>query len=276
MARLQENGRYALHYLAREMSMAGFFANVLWGERIQPGAAGTDCFDHFLDTRTSFEHYNDISARGEPANSGFALPADCLGGTAYVAGSDMLLVRRTLGSPAVLQGVGVAGRDTRAIYLRVDLENYLATLEPGGGNPGPGVDIWEYAPQLLFLRNYSLNKNDGIPVLCRLRLSPGSNRLAPMQCLVEGIEDLQVEFGIDEDGDQRADRYASAPTAPELTAAVAARIWVLVRSVHAVHGYRNGHSYRLGDKLVPAAGDGHYRRVVQTTVLLRNSSVYRS
>lgn len=276
LARLQENGRYALRYLSRELNMAGYFANVLWGERIGQGTHGTDCFDHLLDTRLPLEHYNDLSRRGAPADTAAALPADCLGGRAYVQGSDMLLLRRTLDYPAVLRGAAVAAHDPNALYLRVEGGGARATLQRGAARPGPAVDLWEYVPQILFLRDYARHRGDGIPTLCRLRPGADANRLSPLQCLVEGIEDLQLEFGIDEDGDLRADRFDPQPMPRALSAAVAARVFILVRSVRPVPGYSNRQSYRLGHKLVPAAGDGHYRRVVQTTVLLRNSGAYKS
>jgi len=99
--------------------------------------------------------------------------------------------------------------------------------------------------------------------------------MAPLECLVVGVQDLQVEFGIDEDGDQLADIYLRSPATGEIGQAVSARLYLLLRSVLPVYGYINRHSYRLGDKLVAPANDAYYRRVMQATVLLRNSSRYR-
>jgi hypothetical protein len=94
--------------------------------------------------------------------------------------------------------------------------------------------------------------------------------MAPAQCLVEGIENLQLEFGIDDDGDAQPDRFESAPDAAELAAAVAARIYLLVRSIHPVPGHVDDRSYVLGQTRVAPPLDAHYRRLLQTTVLLRN------
>ena len=58
--------------------------------------------------------------------------------------------------------------------------------------------------------------------------------------------------------------------------AIAARIYLLVRSVHPVAGYRNDRAYTLGSTHIEAAGDGHYRRLMQTTVVLRNRGGFRS
>jgi type IV pilus assembly protein PilW len=83
---------------------------------------------------------------------------------------------------------------------------------------------------------------------------------------------MQVELGIDDDADFIADYYTAAPTAAEVTDAVAARIYVLARSVTQVPNYTNDKTYRMGATVVAPANDGFYRRVFSTTVLLRNPS----
>src|SRR5262245_57488407 len=44
-ARMQENGRYALRLLSREVGMAGFFGGVPVPGGVTPAAVGTDCSD---------------------------------------------------------------------------------------------------------------------------------------------------------------------------------------------------------------------------------------
>jgi type IV pilus assembly protein PilW len=140
------------------------------------------------------------------------------------------------------------------------------------------VDVWQYQPQLLFIRNYSFAEGDGIPTLCRKILTTSTVALAldSTECLVEGIENLQIEFGLDTDipFDFVPDYYEMEPTAAELETAITARIYVLSRSISAVQGYTNDKSYRLGGMTVAAANDGYYRRVLQTTVMLRNSEAF--
>ena len=76
---------------------------------------------------------------------------------------------------------------------------------------------------------------------------------------------------MDDDGDFVADYYTGAPSAAELTDSVAARIYILARSVSEVPNYNNDKTYRLGAKIVPPANDGFYRRVFSTTVLLHDN-----
>ena len=122
----------------------------------------------------------------------------------HQAGTDLVLSRRTLDSPVVYRGERRGAIATESIYLRIVDHGATRELRRGGGGVNPRVDLWQYAPVILFIRNYSVTRGDGIPTLCRRGLARTSNRMSPTICLIEGIENLQLEYGIDEDGDQRA------------------------------------------------------------------------
>jgi type IV pilus assembly protein PilW len=90
--------------------------------------------------------------------------------------------------------------------------------------------------------------------------------------LVEGIEDMQIEFGIDtNDVDLAANYFESEPDETEIPNVVSARIFLLVRSLRPITGYENTKTYQLGNKAVPAFNDGFYRRVYSTSVPIRNA-----
>jgi len=273
LARLQENGRHALRYLTYELSMAGYLATLLPRTPISAGLSGSACFDHLMLTAIPLQHVNDVLASGEPGSGGWSLPADCLLAGRHKPGSDLLVIRRTASLPVVSAGNRLAGTDADGLYLEHAGTYASPRLERGDAVSAAG-DLWEYLPQVLFLRDYSSTRGDGVPTLCRKRPGRSSNRMAPTQCLVEGIEHLQLEFGIDESGDQLADRFESSPGPADLRAAVAVRIYLLVRSVHPVAGYTDTRSYSLGSKRVSAPNDGYYRRLMQTTVLLRNNGSF--
>lgn len=270
LARLQENGRHALRYLSHELTMAGYLATRLPGTQLEARESGSPCFDYLMATATPVEHVNDVSAAGQSSSGGGNLPDDCLLAGKHLAGTDLVLIRRTASVPVMAAGELGGAIDPQAIYLRGVAGAGAAHLQRGGRDVVLGDELWEYVPQVLFLRNYSIASGDGVPTLCRKRQGRSSNRMAPAQCLVEGIENLQLEFGIDDDGDGQPDRFEAAPDAAELAAAVAARIYLLVRSVHPVPGYVDDRSYVLGQTRVAPPLDAHYRRLLQTTVLLRN------
>ena len=105
--------------------------------------------------------------------------------------------------------------------------------------------------------------------------------------LVEGIDNLQVEYGIDTNNDGTPDLYSAEPgavnsctTAPCVPAnwrnVVAVKLNVLARSTEATLGFVDNKSYTLGNlasgapNIVAAAGDNIKRHVFQAVVNLPN------
>ena len=114
--------------------------------------------------------------------------------------------------------------------------------------------------------------DDPIPALIR---TVGGNA----QAIVPGVENLQVVYGQDTDGDNEADRYVDASIIGATAAAwenvVSVRISILVRSPEARN--EDGIGYSMDGVVVPdgsvpadAGGRFHNRRVYTTTVSLRN------
>jgi len=274
LARMQENGRHALRYLSYELGMAGYLASLLPRSPIASSLTGSACFDHLMSTAVPLEHVDNVLASGLPGGTGWSLPGDCPVAGRHQPGSDMLLVRRTASFPRVAGGEVLAAVDPDNLYLEQPGPYALWRLARGDTVSTAG-EVWEYLPQLVFVRDYSSVSGDGVPTLCRKRPGRSSNNMAPTECLVEGIEQLQLEFGLDETGDRLADRFEASPSLAEMETAVAARIYLLVRSVHPVAGYIDNRAYSLGSQRVGARNDAYYRRLMQTTVLLRNNGSVR-
>ena len=280
IARLQENGRWALRYLSRELVMTGFYGNRLSGEGVSSAlVVSGDCdLDWAVDTATRIEHLND--ATDTAATDSY----DCLSSGEIQIGTDVLVVRRTKDSPHMEDGVAATALEDNSVYMRLGQFGAAGDLLRGADFDvadkvaGSGVDAWEYQPQLIFIRNYSDEPGDGVPALCIKRLTTDVAALAidDTECLVDGIENFQVEFGLDqtEPPDYAADYYKTDPTPEELELAVNAKIYLLVRSLDEVPGYTNDKSYNLGSTTINPTLDGYYRRAVQTTVVLRNGEVF--
>jgi len=86
--------------------------------------------------------------------------------------------------------------------------------------------------------------------------------------LVEGVEDMQIRYGIDSDNDQFANQYVNSAAVPDFEDVVSIRIMLLVRSIddfvtEAAQTYSfNGVSTTPGDRRL--------RQVFTATVALRN------
>lgn len=279
-ARMQEGGRYANRYLSRELSMAGFYGGILRGEDVTSNlTSGTDnCYDWLADTSLFIEHRNNVDSAGVESGTGDALPSACLSGTdTIVPGTDVLVIRRVGDRTHFLRDetateTGSSTFNASTVYLRLEDYNVSTTLETGnnvGTTGSKPLAVWEYRPQLLFVRDWSVTDGDGVPALCRREMSSGA--MGPTTCLVEGVENLQVEFGIDTNGDYIPDRYLAAPTDSQLSFAMGARIYILMRSTDELAGYTNDKAYALGSEAVAAQNDGLYRRIYQTSSIMRNS-----
>ena len=284
VARMQENGRFALATLKRELTLAGFFAGDVTVPAMAAAAVTTDCAvsNWALDPSEPLELIDNFSSSTVTIN-GTALT--CLsdgGGVPVQAGTDIVTVKRTAGDFTVRDGVyqtGVTGaRETQWYLRRADYgeaKNWQfigagGDFDPADIGAGSRVDYWEYYSRIFYLRDYSNTPGDNIPSLCVEQLS--GDHMAT-QCLVEGVEDMQIEFGIDTTADGVPNLFKGAPSAAEIDGAVVARVYLLLRSINPVSNYVNTKTYQLGQKAVAAKNDGYFRRVMSTTVQTRNAAL---
>jgi hypothetical protein len=90
--------------------------------------------------------------------------------------------------------------------------------------------------------------------------------------IMPGVEDLQLRWGVDADGDGAADRYVDPGPLPDDAHVVAVQLWVRVRALE-----RDAHwleparlRYANLDETLPEAERRFRRTVVSRTVWLRN------
>ena len=102
----------------------------------------------------------------------------------------------------------------------------------------------------------------------------GNGNVAP-QALMDGVEHMEVQYGLDTDNDVIADIYRNAAnlTAAQWANVVSVRIALLVNSINEINSLPvDDQTYRLLDSvdIDPDPDDRRMRRVFTTTVLLRN------
>ena len=195
---LQENGRIALALMERDLSQLGFMGDITGTDFVlgvnASIAAGTsvsnDCVGagfnnaslpvnqpaHF---RRLWGYENGVSGQS------FA----CLSGVD--TNTDVLQVKRLIG-PNVLSA---AVESTRFYVSATSSEAVFFS----GAGAVPVLDssrIWEYQHHIYFVKSDS----DGIPVLRRRTLTTG-NGMSNEEQLVEGVENIRILYGFDNDGD---------------------------------------------------------------------------
>jgi prepilin-type N-terminal cleavage/methylation domain-containing protein len=279
VARLQENARYAMNMLKRDLIMAGFMGG-LNDLSVTPLAITSDCATNWAtNTTTPIDFINDHTT-GNPLTTRGTVTwnAPCLDTNSIVDGTDLISVKRTADSATLKQGVlNTTGEDFDQVYLRafdhkadVNFRHVSTGDSDITDDTGAKVDYWEYYSRIYFVRNFSKTAGDSIPTLCLAELIDDQMQ---SNCYVEGIEDFQLEVGIDSNDDSVPDHFETTPTSAELNEAVVVRVYLLVRSVNPIGGYLNSKAYNLGGKAVAAKNDGFIRRVFSTTVQMRNAKL---
>jgi len=278
LARIQENGRYAKRLLAAELQMAGFYGGLLDTADLEPAAVGVDCSDAewALHPAVPLDLVDDHSAASAPLSLS-ATRYTCIDGAAVRPGTDLLAIKRTAAAPSMLRGQvadELTAADSDAWFLRTldGADPAWLSVPPAAllsaGMADPAASYWEAVARIFFVRRYAREPGDGIPALCMALLAGNA---MTTRCLVEGVENLQLELGIDTDTDGIANRYVQNPAPAELGRAVTARVHLLLRSLTPLPGYRDSGTYRLGQHDLPAVPpDGHMRRVFSTTIRLHN------
>lgn len=112
---------------------------------------------------------------------------------------------------------------------------------------------------------------DWIPILYRTEYRAGIEQ--PPEEMFTGVEDLQLQYGLDTDGDGDPERYRTAghgdlDSADEWAQVVTVRMAMLVRSLEPVAGSMKQDFLLLGKAV--SATDNYRRRVFSATATLRN------
>ncbi|SQH75667.1 Prepilin-type cleavage/methylation-like protein [Shewanella benthica] len=272
---LQENGRIALALIERDVSQLGFMGDITGTDfivgvntTVDAAISGTDCIGAGLNNaslpNTEAAHFRTLWGyeNGVSTQSLACLPDGVRDKT------DVLQIKRFIG-PSVAagddEGYYVSATSSQAIFFNNDTPS--ATLT--------NARIWEYQHHVYFIAN----DDNGIPVLRRKTLT--ENGMTNDEQLVEGIENMRILYGFDNDGDSTPDSFMPVQNVTSdmwdqvTEQIVALRIYLLVRATEADTSYTNNTVYTLGDKTILAANDDFRRKVVSTTIVLKNPVLIR-
>ena len=278
-----DNGRYALEILTGNLRAAGFY-----GSYIPSGtsAAVPDPCDVSLITTGDVLLYPIQGYNAATASSTIAsLPASCgFGYTAGISlkpGSDLLVLRRASTASAVAAASAVAN----TIYLQVsncttDISAYRIAAGTADFSTLRNKDCTIAASlRPMLVQVYFVapdhNPGDGIPTLKRRELDQTSGAFVTTD-LVEGIEYLQVDYGLDADAYGAPDSYIAAPGLADWPNIVSARVSVIARNIDPTAGYTDSKIYMLGSAGIFGPFNDAYKRHAYTQVVrLVNPSARR-
>lgn len=298
--RLVENGRFALQLLREDLSHAGF-----WGEYspiAAPTALPDPCVAFSAWTPTHKANFLALPVCGY--DDGAGLPASCAGVVTHrKLGTDVLVVRH---ASTCIADNGTDGNcedySADKLYLQVSLcsadavpyvmavkgvgmDPFFLRMRDTTGTPGKACTAAGYTASyagkrkvishIYYIRDRSnVRVADGIPTLWRSELDTtgGVVRHLHPEALIEGIEYMDVEYGVDSVGnDGNPDGFTSAPaTAADWGNVMAVKLYLLARTLEATPGHRDTKTYRLGKTTLGPFNDGFSRHVYSTYIRLKN------
>ena len=275
VARMQDDARHALREIAFDISMAGHYAELHVPDTVTPDAGlaiGVDCGPTgqvnwmYQTVVAGSGDTMSISAIDNASNADVVAAHSCFASGELLEGTDVVSIKRVVGAEA---GALRAG----GIYLRTNGTVGLLYRAPISAAPtivvaAPRAD-WEYRPSIYYIRQFANTPGDGIPTLCRKTLRGAVPSMAT-ECIATGIENLQIEYGVDTSEDGHPNMYSTGPTLAEIQNVVSARIFILARTTNIDTRYTNGKTYSISNAPDFDPGDSFHRRVFSTNVSIQN------
>ncbi len=267
-SRQVENGRYAIQALREDIRHAGYYGE--FTRPVAPAAMPAACATTLADLRDGMG----IPVQGFAGAA--ATPVPCLPG--YVANTDILVIRR-----ASTSIIDAADLDATDIYLQSSMGSMVLDT---GADPTvfnltkrdgfTAGDIRKYLVLIYYIRGCSIcdGDGDGIPTLSRAEFVGGNfNSVLP---IAEGIENIQLRYGIDDSLNGAPDRFEILPTnVTDWSNVVTVEANLLARNVEQTPGYEDNKSYTLGNVEVGAANDAFKRHVFTAMTRVVNPSSRR-
>ena len=286
VSRLQEVGRLALNVIETDVRMANYWglsnradyiinaagpddppASGFTGEQLDRiDVCGGDDSNWAVNLRSYIEGSN---------NSYGLVGTSCQAYKVAETNADTITVRRASDTqPTTL--------DTTRVYLQTS--RIQGTLfVPGCATPTNTACIpAAYSPpasqsRQLVVHSYYVDRQStmqtNLPSLRRKTFSEVTTGTGVRdEEIAAGVEDLQVQFGIDTTNDTNADQYVDPDDVPAGASIVSATIWLRIRSEEPEQSQKDSRSYQYADMAAAYVPNDKYRRiVVSKTIQLRNT-----
>jgi len=282
LARLQENGRFALEFIRRDARAAGF-----WGcnsnATLSNGVSGTNAA--FIDIAAGHIAGTQGEARANlpDAPDSISFRGGFGNGTALTAAMTSEAAELAVTSIAELTSpIAMVSDCENADIFAITAASELTLSHTAGANVSGSLSkVYKTDARVHPVRQSTYCIGDGVtpnvPSLKRTT-DPGVSCPSGGEELIEGVENIQILYGEDTDadangdnGDDVANRYVAAGTSGlDVDRIVSLRISILLRSIEN-NLTTNPAPYSFnGTTYIPGASDRYLRKVFTTTITLRN------
>lgn len=283
IARVQETAQFAMDTIENDMRMASNWGRSSRALSIEGRSLLGDKNPNSLpEPNVCGDGWAlDVALSVDGENNQYTLP--CLPQPAHQTDTDIITVRRATVAPVVVDDTRLQIQTTRIqgeIFSAVTPPaNFSTAINPDTGQPVSTTHN-------LLVSSYYVATDSalipGVPTLRRKRLtSVGGAPTIVDEEVAPGVENIQIQLGVDVDGDNTVDRYVNPgegvydpndavnfiPSARVITA----RVWLLVRGVTPENGIVDPTDYEPGDVDLGTYNDNFRRMQISKTILLRNA-----
>lgn len=293
IARVQETAQFAMDTLEADIRMASN-----WGRTSRPqmiegrsmnanatgGAAQPNPLGLAAPPDCGADWSLNLLATVDGSNNNYDLLCAAQGGAGPAPNSDIITVRRASVNPVPPLDGALQIQTTRMsgeIFHDGNVPPEFSTdINPNTGDP------YSTTHNLIINSYYVAADSDlipGAPALRRKSLGVGlAGPIIIDEEVAPGVENIQIQIGVDVDGDNTVDRYVNPgdpvydpddpgyiPGARVLTA----RFWIVVRGLTPEVGIQDQRDYEPGDVDLGTFNDGFRRMLVSKTVLMRNARI---
>jgi type IV pilus assembly protein PilW len=286
--RMIDNGRYALELLSDNLRLAGYYGEFAPASGIPvipatlPDPCSTTASDMAAALQLAVQAYDAAAPTSSISSPPCGLTYTAGSNLTVKPGSDILVIRRVSTAP-IVQGVAVSG----AYYLQAsqcqyDLTPYKIDTIPANftlrqktctaTSTTPYADLRQFVVQVYFVSPNNKvigGVGDGIPTLKRRELDPTTNVFVTTP-LVEGIDFMQLEYGLDTSNDGVADSYVAAPAVTDWPNVVSVKMHILARNTETTKNYTDTKTYSLGLAGTVGTNDAYKRHAYTQYIRLVN------
>lgn len=276
IAKVQETAQFAIDTIEADLRMASNWGRTSRSDGIDGRATEADADPYGVlmgaAAGCGATWALDLSRPIEGSDS-YTLP--CAAERGAQPDSDVVTIRRATVDP---QGT-LAGR------VQIQSTRIQGRLFSDGDVPA-GYDAMTSATHTLLVNSYYVSADSdlipGVPTLRRksLSVSGGAPTIVDLE-VAPGVENMQLQFGVDTDQDNDVDRYVNPGAAildPDDAAYIAAarimtaRIWLVIRSIDPELGLvQPAAGFSPGNEDLGVPDDNYRRLQVSKTILLRNT-----
>ena len=284
IARVQETAQFAMDTIEADLRMASNWGRNSRGLAVEGRSLVGDAnpTDLTVPTPSCGDSWAfDLARPIDGSDNTYTLPCAASGGSA--GSSDVITVRRASVQPVDPKLGRLQIQSTRIQGELFEMDTVPAAFQPITNHPITGVP--SSGTHNLMVNSYYVSPTStlipGVPTLRRKTLTVRSG--APFiedQEVAPGVENIQLQLGIDVDADNTVDRYvnpgddvynpAAAGYIPGVRV-ITARVWIIVRSVTTEFGLRDARTYQPGNANMGQMNDNFRRLQVSKTILLRNA-----